>query len=186
MKFSYFNDRFELRVGDIVYVEGKLEDLRGQGVDVTHNFRIKISEYKRIIGKVDTSVSGNLHMAGSNFVVFTPNAIPFEKVLISYKIPDKEGDESVTGNDDTSFTLDNLSVMHISSEIAECGHDYYLHNKISALMELAGMRLLKAQPYEVEFTYKTGRLAIWFVTASAATHVNMSLLKCCNCAKLLI
>lgn len=81
MKFAYFNDRFELRVGDIVYVEGKLEDLRGQGVDVTHNFRIKVSEYKRIIGKVDTSVSSNLHMAGSHFVVFTPNAIPFEKVL---------------------------------------------------------------------------------------------------------
>ena len=81
MKFAYFNDRFELRVGDIVYVEGKLEDFLGQGVDVTHNFRIKIPEYKRIIGKVDMSVSGNLHMAGSHFVVFTPNAIPFEKVL---------------------------------------------------------------------------------------------------------
>ena len=31
---SYFNDRFDLHVGDIVYVDGKLEGLRGY----THAF----------------------------------------------------------------------------------------------------------------------------------------------------
>lgn len=38
---SYYNDAFDLHKGDIVYVEGKLEGLRGQVVDITYNFKIK-------------------------------------------------------------------------------------------------------------------------------------------------
>ena len=42
-KLAYFNDLFDLHIGDIVYVEGKLEGLRGQVMDVAHNFKIKVS-----------------------------------------------------------------------------------------------------------------------------------------------
>ena len=45
MTLSYYNDLFDLKVGDIVFVEGKLEGLRGRVVDVTYNFKIKLSDY---------------------------------------------------------------------------------------------------------------------------------------------
>jgi hypothetical protein len=38
---SYFNDEFELEVGDLVYVDGKLEGKRGRIIDITYNFHIK-------------------------------------------------------------------------------------------------------------------------------------------------
>lgn len=160
-KLAYFNDRFDLQVRDIVYVEGKLEGLRGQVVDVAHNFKIKVSEYKRVIGKADTAVSGTLHMTGSHFVTFEPDIIPFEKVLTWYKAPEKEDDEYVTGNDDTVFSLDDLSGMHIGSEIAERGHDYYLQNKVRYLC-IDGTRsraiVEGTKAYVVEFTYEDGQI----------------------------
>lgn len=160
-KLAYFNDRFDLQVGDIVYVEGKLEGLRGQVVDVAHNFKIKVSEYKRVIGKADTAVSGTLHMAGSHFVAFEPGVIPFEKVLTWYKAPEKEDDEYVTGNDDSVFSLDDLSGMHIGSEIAERGHDYYLQNKVRYLCidETRGRAIVEGtKAYVLEFIYEDGKI----------------------------
>lgn len=80
-KLAYFNDRFDLHVGDIVYVEGKLEGLRGQVVDVAHNFKIKVSEYKRVIGKADTAVSGTLHMADRILLRLSPASFRLKRCL---------------------------------------------------------------------------------------------------------
>ena len=44
MALTYFNDLFDLKVGDRVYVDGKLEGQLGHVVDVSYNFKIKISE----------------------------------------------------------------------------------------------------------------------------------------------
>ena len=52
MALTYFNDLFDLKVGDRVYVDGKLERQLGHVVDVSYNFKIKISDYKKIIAVV--------------------------------------------------------------------------------------------------------------------------------------
>ena len=44
MTLAYFNDRFDLRRGDLVYVDGKLEGHRGIVVDIAYNFKIKLSQ----------------------------------------------------------------------------------------------------------------------------------------------
>ena len=63
MTLTYFNDKFDLKCGDLVYVEGKLEGLQGRVTGVNYNFKIKVSDYKRVIAVVDTNVSGQLFMA---------------------------------------------------------------------------------------------------------------------------
>ena len=42
---AYYNDQFDLRPGDIVYVDGKLAGLRGQVTEVCYNFKIKLSDF---------------------------------------------------------------------------------------------------------------------------------------------
>ena len=42
MTLSYYNDSFDLHRGDLVFVDGKLEGLRGIVVDVSYNFKIKM------------------------------------------------------------------------------------------------------------------------------------------------
>ena len=160
-RLAYFNDLFDLHVGDIVYVEGKLEGLRGEVVEVTHDFKIKVSEYKRVIGKADTAVMGTLYMAGSHFVAFSPDVIPFEKVLTWYKAPEKEGDEYVTGNGEMSFSLDDLSGMNIRGEIAERGRGYYLQNKVRYISVdgIHGRAIVEgSMAYTVDFTYEDGQI----------------------------
>ena len=56
-EYTYYNDAFDLREGDIVYVEGKLEGVCGQVTGVNRNFRIHLSDYKRVVGRADRLVN---------------------------------------------------------------------------------------------------------------------------------
>lgn len=161
-KLGYYNDQFDLHCGDLVYVEGKLEGQLGHVVDVNYNFRIRISEYKRVIAVVDTSVRGEFCIAGAHFVAFDPEVLPYSKVLRWFKAPEKEGEIYATGNDDTAFSLDDLKEMKIAPEIAERGVDYYKNNRVCCI-SLEGTRgraiVEGGEFYEVEFEYRSGRIS---------------------------
>ena len=161
MTLSYYNDAFDLKVGDLVYVEGKLEGLRGRVVDITYNFKIKLSDYKRVISVADTEVEGELFFAGSHFIAFDPAVIPYDKVLSWFKAPDQEGDVYASGNDDSGFDLHDLSTMKISHDIAERGHDYYMENRVQyiCLDGAKGRAIVEGtRSYELEFEYMNGEI----------------------------
>jgi hypothetical protein len=42
MNLAYYNDQFDLHCGDTVYVDGKLEGMRGRVTQVSYNFKIKV------------------------------------------------------------------------------------------------------------------------------------------------
>ena len=162
LTLSYYNDLFDLHPGDLVYVDGKLEGMRGRVTDVSYNFKIKLSEYKRVIGVVDTDVHGRFYMAGSHFVTFDRNVLPAYKVRTWFKAPEAEDEEIVSGSDDTSFSLDNLKEMHVKPEIAERGHGYYLDNKVRyiSIDGTKGYAIVEgSEAYEVEFEYRNGEIS---------------------------
>lgn len=159
---SYYNDRFDLHRGDMVYVDGKLEGLRGRVTEVNYNFKIKVSDYKRVIAVVDTTVSGQFFMAGSHFVTFDRAALPQSKIVTWFKAPAREDDEIVSGSDDTAFCLEDLGGMKVSAAIAERGRDYYLENRVRYL-SIDGTRgcaiVEGSEGYEVEFEYRDGEIS---------------------------
>ena len=161
-KLSYYNDKFDLHVGDIVYVDGKLEGIKGRVVEVNYNFKIKLSDYKKVITLVDTDIHGKLFMAGSHFMAFNSETLPKEKVKLWFIPPQNEGEEIISGNDERSFNLDDLKGMKISEEIAERGYDYYIENKV-AYLELnknKGYAIVEGtKPYEIEFKYEDGKIS---------------------------
>lgn len=159
---SYYNDSFDLHRGDLVFVDGKLEGLRGIVVDVSYNFKINLSVYKRVIAVADTTFKGELHMVLSHFVTFDSSVLPYKKVLGWFKAPTDDEDEIVVCNDDSSFMLDNLSNMKIDSQIADRGYDYYMQNKVVYICvdNTHGRAIVTgSNPYEVEFTYKNGEIS---------------------------
>lgn len=161
MTLAYYNDRFDLHRGDMVYVDGKLEGMRGRITDVNYNFKIKVSDYKRVIAVVDTSVSGRFFMAGSHFVTFDREALPIGKALTWFQAPAKEDDEFVSGSDDTMFRLDDLSGMKVSAAVAERGQDYYLENRVRYICidGTKGYAIVEgSENYEVEFEYRDGEI----------------------------
>ena len=162
MTLSYYNDRFDLHRGDIVYVDGKLEDLRGRVTEVNYNFKIKVSDYKRIIAVVDTTVNGRFYIAGSHFVTFEREALPSSKAGTWFKAPIKEVDEFVSGSDETAFCLNDLGGMKVSDAIAERGHEYYMENKVRYICidGTKGYAIVEGgEAYEVEFEYRNGEIS---------------------------
>ena len=162
MALSYYNDQFDLQKGDLVYVDGKLEGQLGRVAEVNYNFKIKISDYKKVIAVVDTEVHGEFFMAGSHFVAFDPSTIPVEQIVRWFKAPPKEDEEYVSGNDETTFRLDDLKGMNISNTIAERGHEYYIENRVRYLCvnNSHGIAIVEGtESYVVEFEYRNGEIS---------------------------
>ncbi len=161
--YAYYNDKFDLHIGDIVYVEGKLEGLRGRVIDISYSFKIKLSDYKRVTCKADTDVKGELFMANSYLIAFDSSVIPYEKVLSWFNIcTDDEEDYIIGKDDDYTFNLNNLSDMKISPDAAEHGGEYYMENKVKyiSIDGNHGRAIVEdSKIYEVEFDYNDGEIA---------------------------
>ena len=158
---TYFNDQFDLKRGDFVFVDGKLENIRGIVREVNKNFKIKVSDYKKVISVADTNVSGQMHMAGSHFVSFDTLVLPYEKIRTWYLPPVKPEDEFETGNDDTVIILDKLGDMKMSQAIWERGREYYIDNHVRYICVDAGhgRAIVEGErAYEVEFDFADGEI----------------------------
>ena len=154
---SYYNDMFNLKRGDIVYVEGKLEGKRGRVVDINYNFKIKLSDYKHVIGVADTDVIGEFHLAGSHFITIDEDALKYEQIATWFKAPDNENEEYVSSSGDQVFNLNDLGGMNIKNEIAERGHEYYMENRVVYIELNHGKGraiVMGSKAYDVEFFYK--------------------------------
>lgn len=159
--YAYYNDRFDLEAGDVVYVEGKLEGERGRVTEVNYSFKIKLSDYKKVIAVVDTQVNGRLHFCGSYLIAFGRETIPYQKVK-SWFIPPHDEQDFVSGDDSSrSFSLSELSKMDIDRKIMERGYDYYIEDKIEYI-SFDGTKVIAVvegcENYEVEFNYSDGNI----------------------------
>ena len=158
---TYFNDQFNLKCGDFVFVDGKLEGIRGIVREVNKNFKIKVADYKKVISVADTSVSGQMHMAGSHFVSFDTSVLPYEKIRTWYLPPVKDEDEYETGNDDTVIVLEKLGDMKVSQAVWERGREYYIDNHVRYICVNAshGIAIVEGEhAYEVEFDFADGEI----------------------------
>lgn len=161
--YSYYNCDFDLKVGDLVYVDGKLEGLRGRVTDLNYNFKIDLSFYKRVIAVVDTNVNGEVFMADSHVVTFDRNALNPQKLSTWYLPPEKEQREVVSGFDDSYFYIENLREMNISKENAEEGSKIYKENGVLSICvdEGIGHALVDddGSIYEVNFSFEDGKVS---------------------------
>lgn len=162
--YTYYNDLFDLKIGDRVFVDGKLEGTMGVVVDITYNFKIKLSDYKRVIGKADTNVQGEFHFAGSHFVTFDPTALPYGKAetWFRYLIINDDDDDYVSHTDGSSFSLETLEGLKFDEYDLENGKEIYMENGVEYL-ELNGTKgraiVVTSKPYQVEFIYKNGEIS---------------------------
>ena len=161
MALAYYNDKFDLHIGDRVYVDGKMEGIQGRVVEVSYHFKIKVSEYKKVIAVVDTHVEGELFAAGSHFVAFDPDVLSYEQVFTWLKAPEEEEEVEVS-TDGISFPLEDLSQMDITGAIAQRGHEYYMDNNVRCvgISGSQGRAIVEGtQIYEVEFCYQDGQIS---------------------------
>lgn len=156
---AYYNDLFDLHIGDMVYVEGKLESVQGIVVEVSYTFKIKLSDYKKITHLVDTKVTGDLFFAGSHAVAYQNDVIPFEKVKSWYIAPYEEQEEIISSEDGEAILLDDLSTLKVDKAIGEKGFEYFAQNRV-LYFEINDGRCRAIvngnKYYTVEFDYANG------------------------------
>lgn len=160
--YSYYNDAFDLKCGDFVWVEGKLEGKRGRVIEVSYNFKIKLSDYKKVIGVADTCVAGEMNFVGPYFIS-NDGSMPFSQIRTWFLPPENDDDvEYVRGNDDTVIDINDLSSMGISKDAADRGFEYFDNNKVAYIGIDHGechAIVEGSKPYVVDFTYKNGEVS---------------------------
>ena len=162
---SYYNDRFNLCVGDIVFVDGKLEGLRGRVTAISTHFKVKVEDYKRVIGVADTRVVGQLYQANAHLITFDPLVLPWKQFCSWMKPPQEDETEYYISYDEEGFPLDDFSGLQVSKEVFERGLGYYQENRVRylCLNGVQGRAIVEgAKPYEVEFQYRDGQISNLF------------------------
>ena len=161
--YSYYNDHFDLREGDTVFVSGKLENIPGKVVKVSYSFKIKLSDYQRVISVADTDIRGQLCFSENKIISFDPNVMPYDKIA-SWYFPPSDPAEIVCGeDDDTVILLDDISTWKAPRELIEYVTNFGDGTDVEylSLDNGVGRAIFKdsKQPYTVEFWYKNGEIS---------------------------
>lgn len=160
-RYTYYNDRYDLQLGDAVFVEGKLEGVRGRVTGINYAFKIKLSDYKKVIYRAETHFIGTLAIAGSHFITDDPGVLSFSMVQ-GWLMPPPNSDDVVFGGGDEPFPLDDLVQSGIPQHIAARGHEYFSHNRVLCIEKIGvHCRALVdgTQPYTVEWDLKNGMVS---------------------------
>lgn len=157
--YSYYNDRFDLHEGDVVYVSGKLAGLLGRVAAVDYNFRIRLADYERVIGAADRNVRGTFYVFGTHMLTLGHGALPYAQVRSWFFPQEADGEYAVGHGPGPVYALEQLS---IPAGVAEKGHAYYMENRVIYLSVdgTAGHAIVSGTvPYEITFTYADGSVS---------------------------
>ena len=158
---AYYNDKFNLKKGDIVFVEGKYEGVVGKVVDINYTFKIKLDEYKRIVSVADTDINGEFEFTLSELLTLDRCTIPYEKISGWFGIG-QSAEEFITSVGDESYDFYNLGTLDITPAVAERGHDYFLNDNVLYVeFNTCNVRAIVkgSEYYEVEFKLNNGMVS---------------------------
>ena len=110
MPLAYYNDRFDLQEGDVVYVSGKLAGEPGVVVSVTTKFRIHTSDYERVLSLLDLTIHGSFTGVRDKMVSFDQIAITPEQFagwVTPPEDPKKKKDEDEDEDEEDNEEYEN-------------------------------------------------------------------------------
>lgn len=170
MPLAYYNDRFDLQEGDVVYVSGKLAGEPGLVVSVTTKFRIHTSDYERVLSLLDLTIHGSFTSVRDKMVSFDQIAITPEQFgdwvtppedPKKKKNEDEEEDEVISGE---GYTIDINNIegcQDITSAIAERAVNYCMDGRVRYLCIQNGIGRAYVEGtkwYRVDFYFSDGMM----------------------------
>ncbi len=159
--YTYYNDQFDLKSGDRVWVDGKLEGVCGIVTEISYCFKIKLSDYKKVIGVADTAIRGEFRFLGPYFIS-SDGSIPFSRIRTWFLPPENSEDEYVTVKDGTGIDIHHLKNLVIDDKSTEKGAAYFEENRVAYIGLDHGKGtaiVIGSRPYTVEFDYQNGEIS---------------------------
>lgn len=160
--YSYFNDQFDLKAGDLVYVSGCLKGTLGYVESVNYKFKINLADYERVIAHPVIEIHGRYHQIMDMLVSYDTEAIKPDQIRNWVKPPvpeDEEPPEFVQG-EGYSFDLEHFTESdEVEGRIIERAVDYCKNGRVRYLSLRNGIGTAFVEGttwYEVNFIYKDG------------------------------
>lgn len=161
--YTYYNDTFDLKIGDKVFVSGKLDGVMGTVEGLSYNFKIDLSKYERVIRKVESHIKGEFNLVGRHMLTFDQNALPFEKVITWFDLPSNLDTKYVVSSDGSTFDLNDAPVCWSCGE-----HGDYLHTRgriqYISINGNRGRAIVKDDNniHKIEFDFKDFKISNFF------------------------
>ena len=90
INYLYYNDKFDLHPGDLVYVAGSMAGHMGRVETVTTKFKIHIGDYKKVTARLDRTLRGTYTQATEAFMVCFDRASISPAQFRGWVIPPRE------------------------------------------------------------------------------------------------
>ena len=160
--FTYYNDKFALSVGDRVFVSGKLAGQPGVVEQVTTRFKIKLSDYQRVIAKASGALHGSFASILDKMVSYDRDAMSPEDFR-SWILPpagrdgdgcEEQEDEIILGEGYEFNLSDAESSDEVNPSVLERALDYCRSGKVAYLSVRDGIGTAFVEGstwYEVNF-----------------------------------
>lgn len=164
-ELTYFNDRFDLSVGDRVFVSGKLYGKAGFITSVTTTFKIRLSDYERVIALAQTPIHGAYKPVADKMLSYDGNALSpeaFRAWVLPPAEPSEDPDDEVIYGDGFVIPLDDPhNAEDVDHAVFERALEYCRSGKIGYVSVRNGVGRAYVegnQWYELEFRLRDNRI----------------------------
>ena len=159
---SYYNDRFDLRENDVVFVSGKLAGKPGLVRSVITRFKIRLSEYERVISHARLSISGTFAPKAGMMVSLDFDPAPDAAAFRSWVQPPREEEAEIACGEGHILSLDHPEqAPGLIENRLQRAIDYCKEGRVRYLRLSGGVGTAFVQGeswYEVNFTFDGGEL----------------------------
>lgn len=167
---TYYNDQFALKVGDMVYVSGKLAGELGTVESVNTRFKIDLADYERVIAHPVIELHGRFTHVLDRMLCYDPLSLTADQFRSWVKAPvieDEDEDEpqskkkhQIIMGEGYSFALEKVEYAdEVDVKIIERAYQYLREGRIRYLSLVDGIGTAFVEGtswYEVNFKYADG------------------------------
>lgn len=159
MLLTYLTDIETIEVGDLVTVEGKLEEEIGEVKSVKKSFKIPKFEMKWVVDVLDRDVSGEYFKLNADMVSF--NSVLTAKKFMTMAAGVKYEDNQTIGEEEMQVELANFEEEEVfDNELVKIrGKELFKADAVMfiSLKDGVGKAIVRGGDwYEIDFGYKAG------------------------------
>lgn len=164
-ELTYFNDRFDLKEGDRVFVSGKLAGKIGYITSVSTKFKIRLSDYERVIAVAQTPIHGSYVPVIDKMLSYDSIALSPEAFRTWFLPPEEKNEDEnyeIVYGDGYVIPLDDPhSAEDVDHAVFERAMEYLRSGRIGYVSVKNGVGRAYVQGrewYELEFRLHDGRI----------------------------
>ena len=162
--YPYYNDSFDLKEGDVVFVSGKMAGQLGMVTSVTTRFKVDLSYYQKVVSRPELRLSGSFAPVLGLMLSLGKEAAPDAAEFRGWVKPPRDEEEKpqLVYGEGYAFDLEDFeSDGDVDEDVMARAIDYCRQGRVRylSLQDGEGVAFVEGSVwYEVRFRYSEGRV----------------------------